>query len=83
MRFTYDYGKGTAVVPAPRIEVDARTGTRTLHARTEASDLRVEIVPVACSDAMSGRPFAATVTVTLNGRTFRGCGEDLATPYQG
>jgi uncharacterized membrane protein len=43
----------------------------------------VEIVPVACSDAMSGRDFAATVTVTLNGRTFRGCGENLATPYQG
>jgi hypothetical protein len=32
---------------------------------------------------MSGRDFAATVTVTLNGRTFRGCGENLATPYQG
>lgn len=83
MRLTYDYGKGTAVTPAPRTEVDAQTGTRTLHARTEASDLRVEIVPVACSDAMSGKPFAATVTVTLNGRVFRGCGENLATPYQG
>jgi heat shock protein HslJ/uncharacterized membrane protein len=83
MRFTYDYGKGTAVTPAPRTQVDAQTGTRTLHARTEASELRVEIVPVACSDAMSGRLFAATVTVTLNGRAFRGCGESLATPYQG
>jgi heat shock protein HslJ/uncharacterized membrane protein len=83
MRFTYDYGKGSAVTPAPRTQLDAQTGTRTLHARTEASDLRVEIVPVACSDAMSGRPFAATVTVTLNGRTFRGCGESLAMPYQG
>jgi heat shock protein HslJ/uncharacterized membrane protein len=83
MRFTYDAGKGTAVTPAPRTQVDSLTGTRTLHAQTEASDLKVEIVPVACSDATSGRPFAATVTVTLNGRTFRGCGESLATPYQG
>lgn len=83
MRFTYDYGKGSAVTPAPRTQLDAQTGTRTLHARTEASDLRVEIVPVACSDSMSGRLFAATVTVTLNGRIFRGCGESLATPYQG
>jgi len=83
MRFTYDHGKGTAVTPAPRTQIDAQTGTRTLHARTEASDLKVEIVPVACSDATSGRPFAATVTVTLNGRSFRGCGENLATPYQG
>ncbi len=83
MRFTYDYGKGTAVTPAPRTQVDAQSGTRTLHARSEATDLKVEIVPVACNDAMSGRPFPATVTVTLNGRTFRGCGEDLAAPYQG
>jgi len=83
MRLTYDYGKGTAVTPAPRTQLDAQTGTRTLHAQTEANDLRVEIVPVACSDSMSGKAFAATVTVTLNGRTFRGCGENLATPYQG
>jgi uncharacterized membrane protein len=40
-------------------------------------------VPVRCEDSMSGRPFAATVTVMLNGRAFRGCGEELATPYQG
>jgi heat shock protein HslJ/uncharacterized membrane protein len=83
MRFTYDHGKGSAVTPAPRTQLDPRTGTRTLHARTEASDLKVEIVPVACSDAASGRPFPSTVTVTLDGRAFRGCGENLATPYQG
>ncbi len=83
MRLTYDDGKGTAVTPAPRTQLDAQTGTRTLHAQTEANDLRVEIVPVACSDSTSGKAFTATVTVTLNGRTFRGCGENLATPYQG
>jgi heat shock protein HslJ/uncharacterized membrane protein len=83
MRLTYDNGKGSAVTPAPRTRLDAQTGTRTLHAQTEANDLRVEIVPVACSDSMSGRGFTSTVTVTLNGRTFRGCGEGLATPYQG
>jgi len=82
MRFTYDYGKGSAVTPAARARVDARTGTRTFHAVTEANDLRVEIVPVACQDSMSGKPFPATVTVTLNDRSFRGCGESLATPFQ-
>lgn len=82
MRFTFDYGKGTAITPAARMTVDSSTGTRTYHAAAEANDLRVEIVPVACNDAMSGRPFTATVTVTLNGRGFRGCGEELKTPYQ-
>ncbi len=83
MRFTYDYGMGTAVTPASRAQVDPSTGTQTYHAIAEANDLRVEIVPVRCTDAMSGRPFASTVSVTLNGKTYRGCGEDLATPYQG
>ncbi len=83
IRFTYDYGKGMAVTPASRAQVDSSTGTQTYHAVAEANDLRVEIVPVRCTDAVSGRPFASTVTVTLNGKTYRGCGEELATPYQG
>ena len=83
MRLTYDYGAGTAVTPAARVQIDPTSGTRTYHAVTEANDLRVVIVPVACADTMSGRAFAATVSVTLNGRTLRGCGEELATPYQG
>jgi heat shock protein HslJ len=83
MRFTFDYGKNSAVTPAARVNVDPGTGTRTYHAVAEANDLRVEIVPVACTDTMSGRPFATTVTVTLNGRSYRGCGEGLATPFQG
>lgn len=83
MRLTYDYGKGTAVTPASRAQVDSSTGTRTYHSTTEANDLRVVIVPVPCTDSMSGRPFPATVSVTLNNRVFRGCGEELATPYQG
>jgi len=82
MRFTYDYGKGSAVTPAARAELDARTGTRTFHAISEANDLRAEIVPVGCQDSMSGKPYPATVTVTLNDRSFRGCGESLATPFQ-
>ena len=83
MRFTYDYGQGSAVTPAARAVLDSRTGTRSFHGRAEANDLRVEIVPVKCEDAMSGKPYPATVTVTLNDRSFRGCGEPLATPFQG
>ena len=82
MRLTYDYGKNSAVTPAARAQVDARTGTRSFHAVTEANDLRVEIVPVTCQDSMSGKSFPATVTVTLNDRSYRGCGESLATPFQ-
>ena len=82
MRFTYDYGKNSAVTPAARAQLDARTGTRSFHGVTEANDLRVDIVPVACQDSMSGKSFPATVTVTLNDRSYRGCGESLAAPFQ-
>lgn len=83
MRLTYDYGKGMAVTPAPKLQVDTSSGRRTYHASTEGNDLSVVIVPVACIDSMSGRAFPATVSVTLNGRTFRGCGEEMATPFEG
>lgn len=83
MRFTFDYGKNSAVTPAARVQLDSSTGTRTYHSVAGTNDLRVEIVPVKCTDSMSGRPFAATVAVTLNGRSYRGCGENLATPFQG
>jgi len=83
MRFTFDYGKGSVVMPGARVKLDSNTGTRTYHSVAEGNDLEVVIVPVQCLDSMSGRPFSATVTVTLNGRSLRGCGEELATPYQG
>jgi heat shock protein HslJ/uncharacterized membrane protein len=83
MRLTYDYGKGMAVTPAPKLQVDSSSGRRTYHASAEGNDLSVVIVPVPCNDSMSGRAFPATVSVTLNGKTFRGCGEELATPFEG
>jgi heat shock protein HslJ/uncharacterized membrane protein len=83
MRLTYDYGTGTAVTPAAKVQIDPTSGTRTYHAVTLANELRVVIVPVQCADTMSGKSFTATVSVTLNGRTLRGCGEELETPYQG
>ena len=75
--FIYAYGESRAVTPAPRPETDAETGARTYRAVTEASDLRVTIAPTACTDAMSGKPFETTVTVTLNDTAYHGCGGPL------
>lgn len=83
MRFIYDYGNGTAVTPAPKHEVDSSSGTRTYHAQSDGNELEVVIVPVSCADSMSGKPYPATVSVSLNGKKFRGCGGELATPFQG
>jgi hypothetical protein len=73
IRFT-QVGKADAVTPTPGPATDPQTGARTYHAITEANDLRAVIEPTPCTDVMSGKPFATTVTVTLNGQRFHGCG---------
>jgi hypothetical protein len=73
VQFTYAYGEHRAVTPAPTPTTDP-SSVQTYHAITEANDLRIVIEPKPCADSMSGQPFPATVTVTLNGETYRGCG---------
>ena len=45
--------------------------------RYEARRMTVDITHVECSDGMSDRTYHDTVTVTLGGRTLRGCGGDI------
>lgn len=72
IRFSYDYGQKTATTPVPQ-PTDS-SGAQVWHAMTEGNDLRIVIVRTPCEDAMSGQPYPATVTVTLNGQDYRGCG---------
>jgi putative lipoprotein len=72
--FTYDYGESKVVAPTPAPRTESRGAVRIYDATTASGDLRVEIDPTPCADVMSGQPFPATVTVTLSGRSFRGCG---------
>ncbi|AQR72946.1 META domain-containing protein [Sphingomonas sp. LM7] len=52
--------------------------------RYQARGMTVDITHVECSDGMSDRTFHDTVTVTLRGRTLRGCGGEVLseTPEQ-
>ena len=72
MRLFYDYAERQATTPVP-VPVSSG-GTTTYDAVTEAHRLRVNIEERECSDTMSGEPFPRTVTVTIDGRTLRGCG---------
>jgi len=72
IQFVYDLGERQVLTPMP---IPRTEGKATVyHAVTEANDLRVVIDPTPCTDVMSGKPFEATVTVTLNGQTYHGCG---------
>ena len=73
----YNFGEQEVVVPAPAPETDEAAGITTYHAVGEAYDLRVVLDETTCTDAMSGFTYEVTVTVTLGGDTFQGCGRGL------
>ena len=71
LHLVYDYAEREARVPLP---TPATSGATTTY---DAGRLRVVIEDRPCQDAMSGQPFARTVTVTIEGRELVGCGRDL------
>jgi hypothetical protein len=77
MRLITDYGADTAVAPVPPSGIDSASGARTYHAVAGTRDLQVLIQPTACTDVMSGESYETTVTITLDGRVYQGCGGPL------
>lgn len=73
--FVADYGERRIVTPAPAPRRAA--GATVYHAKTEAHTLDVRLREARCRDVMSGRPYALTVTVTLGGQAYNGCGTRL------
>lgn len=70
-----DYGSKTATFKAPaRLALE---GTSSFSAAQGKSSLAVSIVKTRCEDAMSGKPYAYAVTMTLDGKRYEGCGETL------
>jgi uncharacterized membrane protein len=79
IRFSYDYAQrtvsGTGQPPA-----SDSSGARVWHLKNDSTDLRVVVSATPCEDVMSGKPYPATVTVTLNGQVYRGCGGEVDSP---
>ena len=70
-----DYGSKTATFKAPaRLALE---GASSFSAAQGKSSLAVSIVKTRCEDAMSGKPYAYAVTMTLDGKRYEGCGETL------
>lgn len=76
MHFVYAYGEQEVTTPVPVPTTEA--GRTVYHAQAEAHDLTVMLEDTACTDSMSGAAFPTTVSVTLDGETYRGCGRDLS-----
>ncbi|MEF8794816.1 MAG: hypothetical protein V5A22_00960 [Salinivenus sp.] len=73
LHFAGDYGTSTLSVPRSAVAIDSTAG-RTVY---RADRLEVVVAPDACRDVMSGEAFSHTVTVTVDGDRYRGCGRVL------
>lgn len=75
-----DYGKQRILLPTPEPE-PTEDGERYV-AENASHRLEVDIQLDHCTDSMSGDAFSNTVTLLLDGRELRGCGESLDQPWE-
>ena len=74
LNYTGDYGETKIIVPNPGPEPEP-------HFRRYATDrLKITIVRNECSDGMSDRRYADTVTVIADDKTVHGCGGKILPP---
>jgi uncharacterized membrane protein len=72
-----DYGSSRYEFPLPEPDTD-ETARRTVYRATNADhELAVVLEGCPCNDTMSDESFSTTVTVTLDGREYNGCGRAL------
>lgn len=73
-----NYAEDTVDVVAPVPVVEPAVPGRRVY-RTEGGGHTVEVTiePRPCSDAMSGKRYAETVLLTLDGRSYDGCGRKV------
>jgi len=77
LNYDGDYGETKIMVPNPGAKPSAG-GKRYVTDR-----LTVDVVRGECSDGMSDRRYADTVTVTADGKTVKGCGGRILPPAAG
>lgn len=74
LNYAGDYGETKIAVPNPGAK-PSFNGERYVTPR-----LTVDVTRTACSDGMSDRRYADTVTVTADGKTVKGCGGAILPP---
>ncbi|SDN48231.1 MliC family protein [Vreelandella arcis] len=73
-----DYGDNVETLPYMVSVMDNEAG-RVVLVNADAEDFfRVRIEAGACFDDMSGQPYPARVTLTLDGQQYSGCGQGIA-----
>ncbi|MCP4333129.1 MAG: hypothetical protein GY785_10780 [Gammaproteobacteria bacterium] len=69
-----NYGQDKKSIPYVEPQVD-QSARKTVYPVDDGTQVQIEGKP--CIDTMSGESFQTTVTVTLNGKSLKGCGRAL------
>jgi len=69
-----DYGSRTLHFATPIPQHDPQTAVTRYTASAAEHSLELLIEDGSCQDSMSGETFTARVTLTIDGRSYRGCG---------
>jgi len=72
-----DFGNERHMLNLQILFIDAHQRRTEYHAKHGKPALHLVIEGVECRDTMSGETFEATVSVTLENRTYQGCGRSL------
>ena len=77
LTYVGNYGRDTLIFESPVPDTGGQ-GRRTVYRIKNAQEsLELVIADTPCTDTMSGYDFPQTVTVTVDGETYRGCGRYL------
>ena len=77
LKYVWKYGQDTITVKTPTPQTNTQ-GKRTVYRGKDAHHvLKLVIAETPCTDSMSGFDFPQTVTVSIDGETYRGCGRYL------
>lgn len=78
LTLSLDYGRREVTLPYRVTTLDNEAGRVILASGQAARPFTLRIEAKACFDSMSGRPWPARVTLSLNDEVYRGCGQGIA-----
>ncbi|NYS60601.1 MliC family protein [Vreelandella salicampi] len=78
LTLTTDYGEKTQQLPYMMSVMDNDAGRVVLENANAGRFFRVRIEASACFDDMSGHPYPARVTLSIDGQQYSGCGQGIA-----
>ena len=78
LTMTLDYGRREVTLPYRVTTLDNEAGRVILASGQAARPFTLRVEAKSCFDTMSGQPWPARVTLALNDKVYRGCGQGIA-----